>query len=172
MIESDDGFTLVETLIVAAVSSILLAVIAGGLIISQKAAVNLSDRMILVEAGNNIQRYLKGDIISAPQIEIPNKSTLIIKESDEIIAQYQFDAAKNIIEYKIREGGSLQQRPSFPKAKCKIDNAKFEFLSKDDGVIKVRVKFAKKTASKKTNNILTEEIESIIRARKMGLVSN
>ncbi|MFO7819242.1 MAG: hypothetical protein R6V17_03290, partial [Halanaerobacter sp.] len=147
-------------------------VITGGVIISQKAAVNLSDRMRLVQAGNDMQRYLKGDIISAPQVEIPNKSTLIVKENDMIIAQYQFDAAKNVIEYKIREGGSLEQKTSFPKAKCKIDDAEFEFLSEDDGVIKVRVKFIKKTASKKKNNILTEEIESIIRERKMGLVSN
>ena len=166
----NEAFTLIEVMIATAVVFIVFGAIAGVLIMSQKTVTNVSDEMTLVQAGRTFQIVLKNDINLADGININaggEELELLNNNGSNIVARYRYNSTRKIIEYaRENESGNLETRPSFPRQECNIDDVNFQFID-DTNSIRYEVDFSKVTASKKEDNFLTNNIESVVKIRGM-----
>jgi prepilin-type N-terminal cleavage/methylation domain-containing protein len=162
------GFTLIEVMIAASVMAIVLGGISVALIMSQRTVKNISDNMLLVQAERDLKRQLKRDINSAKDYNINGSGTELelLNSSNDVIAYYQFDTVQKKIDYSREESGSLKSKSPYPRQDCEIDNVRFEFITATNS-IRFEAEFLKETSSKKENNILNRDLETVIKMRGM-----
>ncbi|MGM0502432.1 MAG: PilW family protein [Bacillota bacterium] len=158
----NEGFTLIEVMVTSIALSVIVGGIATVLIMSRTTSRNISDKMLLSQAAENLKRHLTEDLNEADNVNASSEELEIISNGD-TIARYSYNSSDKIIEYSRDKGSGLESQSDFPRSDCNIESVEFE----EDPTtwVKFDIEFSKETSSKKEDNLLTYNLESIVKVK-------